>query len=142
MMWANLYSNNLEITQKFYTQMGFEFNSKYSSDEIVSFLFGINQFIINFFRKSKVQIDVNGEIGNWQKQSEVLFSFSATSKEEVDQWREKVLEAGGGIFSEPQNYLDGYTFCFSDPDGHKFNVLYWPGMQNAVRFKQLKNIEN
>ena len=49
-------------------------------------------------------------------------------QEEVDQWMEKAKQAGGTVFSEPQNYLQGYTFGFADPDGHKFNVLYWPGM--------------
>lgn len=128
MIWANLSSANLEVTHKFYTQLGFEFNDKHSSEEILSFLFGKDNFIINFFKKSRLKIDVNGAIGNWENQSEVLFSLSAASREEVDEWREKILEAGGAIFSEPQNYLEGYTFCFSDPDGHKFNVLYWPGM--------------
>lgn len=127
-IWANLSSNNLEVTHRFYTQLGFLYNGKPNTDEVLSFLFGKDGFIINFFKKSRLKIDVNGAIGNWKSQSEVLFSLSATSKEEVDEWREKVLEAGGTVFSEPQNYLEGYTFCFSDPDGHKFNVLYWPGM--------------
>ncbi|TDW47883.1 hypothetical protein EV144_104169 [Flavobacterium sp. 270] len=126
MIWGNLSSNNLQTTREFYTKLGFKFNGEH--DDAVSFVFGENKFIINFFTKERLKDETNGEIGNWEKQSEVLFSLSAKDKEEVDQWREKILEAGGTIFSEPQNYKEGYTFCFSDPDGHKFNVLYWPGM--------------
>lgn len=128
MIWGNLSSNNLDATRNFYTKLGFEFNGKHSSDDAASFLFGGNKFIINFFKKNKLKDDTNGSIGNWEKQSEVLFSLSANTRAEVDKWRDKVLECGGQIFSEPQNYGEGYTFCFSDPDGHKFNVLYWPGM--------------
>src|SRR4051812_23986261 len=95
MIWANLSSDNLEVTHQFYTKLGFEFNGIPGSDEILSFIFGKDRFIINFFKKSRLKIDVNGAIGNWESQSEVLFSLSAQSREEVDQWREKVLEAGG-----------------------------------------------
>ena len=128
MIWANFASDNLRATYEFYSKLGFESNNKHSSDENACFIFGKDKFIINFFKKSKLESDINGAIGNWKTQSEVLFSLSAKSKEEVDEWREKVLEAGGTVFSEPQNYEQGYTFCFADPDGHKFNVLYWPGM--------------
>jgi len=53
---------------------------------------------------------------------------SNVSREEVDLWYDKVKEIGGTIFSEPENFQEGYTFGFADPDGHKFNFLYWPGM--------------
>lgn len=128
MIWGNLASDDLKATYEFYTKLGFESNNKYSSDENASFNFGKDKFIINFFKRSKLETDINGAIGKWKTQSEVLFSLSAATREEVDSWREKVLEAGGSVFSEPQNYEQGYTFCFADPDGHKFNVLYWPGM--------------
>jgi predicted lactoylglutathione lyase len=128
MIWANLASTNLERIRKFYNSLGFRSNDTMSSNEIASFTFAHNSFIINFFIPSKVEDDSNGSIGKWHGQSEVLFSLQADSREKVDEWREKVHLAGGQIISEPQPYDQGYTFCFADPDGHKFNVLYWPGM--------------
>ncbi|PWB26222.1 VOC family protein [Flavobacterium sp. HTF] len=128
MIWANLTSEDLEATHKFYTQLGFESNVKHSSDEIASFSFGKDRFIINFFKKERLKDERNGGVGNWENQNEVIFSLSANSREDVDKWCEKVREACGEIFSEPQNYEQSYTCCFSDPDGHKFNFLYWPGM--------------
>ena len=128
MIWGNLASSNLERIRKFYNSLGFRSNDGMSNSEIASFTFADNNFIINFFIPEKVQDDTNGFIGNWKGQSEVIFSLQADSREKVDEWREKVVLAGGEIISEPQPYLDGYTFCFADPDGHKFNVLYWPGM--------------
>jgi uncharacterized protein len=128
MIWANLASANLERTRKFYNSLGFRSNDNMSSGELGSFTFANNNFIINFFIPSKVEDDGNGAIGKWKGQSEVLFSLQADSREKVNEWREKVHLAGGEIVSEPQPYDQGYTFCFADPDGHKFNVLYWPGM--------------
>lgn len=127
LIWANLVSNDLERTTKFYTELGFKANDKCKANEATSFFFGQNKFVINFFTKQRLEKDVNGNITN-PKDNEVIFSLSAVSKEEVNDWAEKVKSAGGTIFSEPQNYEEGYTFGFADPDGHKFNILYWPGM--------------
>lgn len=124
-IWANLVSNDLERTTKFYSALGFEPNGKI--DEGTSFFFGQNKFVINFFTEQRLKKDVNGNIGN-PKEKEVIFSLSAASKEEVNDWVEKVKSAGGTIFAAPQDYEKGYTFGFADPDGHKFNILYWPGM--------------
>ncbi len=124
-IWANLVSNDLERTTKFYAALGFKPNGK--SQELTSFSFGQSKFVINFFTKERLGKDVNGNISS-SKDNEVIFSLSANSKEEVNNWVEKVKSAGGTIFSEPQDYEEGYTFGFADPDGHKFNILYWPGM--------------
>jgi predicted lactoylglutathione lyase len=128
MIWANLASDNLERLRKFYNSLGFRSNDNMSNSELASFTFAKNNFIINFFIRPEVEDGMNGSIGKWESQSEVLFSLQAGSREEVDQWREKVHLSGGQIVSEPQPFKEGYTFCFADPDGHKFNVLYWPGM--------------
>lgn len=128
MIWGNLASENLERTRKFYNSLGFRSNDAMSNSELASFTFADNNFIINFFIPSKVDDETNGEIGKWKEQSEIIFSLQADSKEKVDEWRDRVYKLNAKIISEPQPYLSGYTFCFADPDGHKFNVLYWPGM--------------
>jgi uncharacterized protein len=124
-IWANFASSDLERTTQFYTKLGFEPNGR--MDDGTSFFFGQNKFVINFFTEERLNKDANGNIGI-PKDNEVIFSLSASSKEEVTNWVEKVKSAGGTIFAEPQAYEKGYTFGFADPDGHKFNILYWPGM--------------
>jgi predicted lactoylglutathione lyase len=124
-IWANLASSDLEKTTQFYTALGFESNGEMNDG--TSFSFGQNKFVINFFTVERLNKDVNGNIGI-PKDNEIIFSLSASSKEEVNNWVEKVKSAGGKIFAEPQDYEKGYTFGFADPDDHKFNILYWPGM--------------
>lgn len=124
-IWANLAVKDLERTTKFYTGLGFKSNG--SSSELTSFFFGDDNFIIHFFLKTQFE-KFAGEIADLSHGTEVMFTFSATNKEEVDTWAEAVRKAGGKIFMEPITYEQGYTFGFADPDGHKFNVLYWPGM--------------
>ncbi len=127
-IWANFASSDLEKTTAFYTALGFKPNGTYNTAEAASFLFGQNGFVINFFTEARLKKEVNGNLSVPLNGNEIIFSLSAKSKEEVELWVGKVKLAGGTIFAEPQNYEQGYTFGFADPDGHKFNVLYWPGM--------------
>jgi predicted lactoylglutathione lyase len=124
MIWANLVSTDIEKTVKFYSYLGFKLNGDPNPAESASFFFGANDFVINFFTGHRLGQTVNGNLSNPTNGNEIIFSLSAASREDVDKWPEKVKICGGTVFSEPQ----GYTFGFSDPDGHKFNVLYWPGM--------------
>ncbi|RVT76751.1 glyoxalase [Flavobacterium sufflavum] len=124
-IWGNLAVKDLERTTKFYTTLGFKPNG--NSEELSSFFFGDNNFVIHFFIKEQLEKFMPG-IADLSKGNEIIFSLSAKTKEEVDNWAAEVRKAGGTIFLEPTNYEQGYTFGFSDPDGHKFNVLYWPGM--------------
>ncbi|WP_426278153.1 VOC family protein [Chryseobacterium sp. S-02] len=127
-IWANLPIADLERTTKFYEELGFKSNNSVKSDELVSFSFGENNFIINFFLKDILEINTKMKFSDLKTGKEIIFSLSAESKEEVDEWMKAVENAGGIITTAPYTIEEGYTFGFSDPDGHAFNVLYWPGM--------------
>ncbi|WJS93682.1 VOC family protein [Flavobacterium johnsoniae] len=127
MIWANLAVQSIQKTIEFYSGLGFSQNGK-ETDELVSFSIAENNFIINFFIAKRLEKAIKGKLTNALNENEVVFSLSAQSREEVEQWVGIVQKAGGTIVSEPENYEQGYTFTFADPDGHKFNFLYWPGM--------------
>ncbi|HEY0899354.1 MAG TPA: VOC family protein [Sphingobacteriaceae bacterium] len=122
-IWANLGVADLERTTKFYTQLGFKSNG--ASKELTSFFVGEENFIIHFFLKNILQSNVKIEIADPKHGSEVVFTLSADSKEEMDTWEQEVKAAGGTILSEAEEFGKGYYgFVFSDPDGHVFNVFY------------------
>jgi predicted lactoylglutathione lyase len=129
-IWANLGIENVERTRKFYTALGFKANDPSGSheQELVSVMFAENGFIINFFLKESLHKNTRTEIADLKNGNEIIFSLSAESKQDVNSWVEIVKKAGGKIDVEPYEIGKGYTFVFSDPDGHKFNLLYWPGM--------------
>lgn len=124
-IWANLAVKDLERTTRFYTELGFKPNGR--SEKLSSFCIGDSNFIIHFFVKEQLEKFVP-KIADLSNGNEIIFSLSAKTKEEVDKCSEEVKKAGGEIFLEPTEYELVYTFGFSDPDGHKFNVLYCPGM--------------
>jgi predicted lactoylglutathione lyase len=129
-IWANLATNDLQRTTGFYTALGFKANNTNGSrsQELTSFSFGENDFIVNFFQKDILQKNTQTEISDLKNGNEIIFSLSAETRKEVDEWVEIVKNAGGKIVVKPYEIGQGYTFVFADPDGHKYNILYWPGM--------------
>lgn len=122
-IWANLAVNDLERTTKFYTELGFKPNG--FSKELTSFLVGDNNFVVHFFLKEVIETNTKVKMVDTVDASEVMFTLSAESKNQVDDWAKEVDKAGGKIVSEPEEFGEGYYgFVFADPDGHKFNVFY------------------
>lgn len=128
-IWANLAVKDIERTHKFYKKLGFKPNGAFSEEnELCSFLVGQDNFVVHFFSKDSAQFrtSMGGEIADLSQGNEVIFSLSADSKKEVDQWAETVKKAGGSVFSKPQKiFQEGwYGYGFEDLDGHKWNVFY------------------
>lgn len=122
-MWANFSVENLERTTSFYKQLGFKQNG--ASDQLTSFFFGDENFIIHFFLRDILEPAMKGPIVDAKAANEIIFTLAAESKEDVDNWEKEVREAGGIILSKPEEFGKGYYgFVFADPDGHKFNVFF------------------
>ena len=121
-IWANFSVKDAKRTSDFYTQLGFKANKPNNNPRLASFLFGGDDFVIHFFEQGS-QIDEYLTPGS-KNTSEIIFTLSAETAEEVKEWRNKVKVAGGKIFQEAgRDKTDHYGFAFADPDGHKFNVL-------------------
>ncbi|CAH0299989.1 hypothetical protein SRABI27_04357 [Pedobacter sp. Bi27] len=124
-IWANLGVKNVEKSRAFYNKLGFEKNAGLESDELASFLFGEDNFVIHFFKEDSLKKGMKGELADLSKGNEVIFTISAETKEEVDDWAVKVKDAGGSVFSPPEEFQGMCGCAFADPDGHKFNILKW-----------------
>ena len=121
-IWSNFGVSDLDRTTKFYKELGFRFNGR--STELTSFFVGDDNFVIHFFQKDVLQTNTKVNIADAQQASEVVFTLSADTKTDVDDWAKEVEKAGGKLVSRPEAFGDGYYgFVFADPDGHKFNVF-------------------
>lgn len=122
-IWANYGVADLDRATKFYTDLGFKSNG--ASNELTSFLFGDDEFVIHFFLKDILQSNVKINLNDSNKSNEIIFTISAESRAEVDSWEREVEKAGGKIISRAEEFGKGYYgFVFSDPDGHTFNVFH------------------
>jgi predicted lactoylglutathione lyase len=121
-IWANFSVQNLERTTAFYKQLGFKHNG--ASDQLTSFFFGDNNFIIHFFLRDALADGMKGKISDAKDGNEIIFTLSADTREEVDTWAKEIEQAGGTLVSRPEEFGDNYYgFVFADPDGHRFNVF-------------------
>jgi predicted lactoylglutathione lyase len=125
-IWANLPVKNVEKTRVFFKALGFKLNKGFDNGEqLASFLFGENNFVVHFFPHKTFKTASDNGIANTKEVSEILFTLSAESMKEVDKWAAKVKAAGGKIYSEPNEIQEGMYGCgFVDLDGHRWNVLY------------------
>lgn len=126
-IWANLAVKDLERTTKFYKTLGFKHKGT-QAGQLTSFSFGKNSFIINFFLKKVLETNGRSKIASTKPGNEVIFTLSAKTRKEIDDWVTLAKKAGGKITVKPYTIGTGCTFVFADPDGHKFNILLWPGM--------------
>ena len=121
-IWANFGVADLARTTSFYKELGFKHNG--ASDQLTSFFFGDDRFIIHFFLKEVLEPAMKGPIVDSGAGNEIIFTLSADTPEEVDRWAEEIKQAGGTLVSQPEAFGEGYYgFVFADPDGHKFNVF-------------------
>lgn len=128
MIWANFAVSDLARTTAFYTQLGFKANG--ASNELTSFKFGENDFVIHFFLKEVLETNTKSNLTDAQQTNEIIFSLSAKSTEQVDEWATAITAAGGQLVTQPEPFGKGYYgFIFTDPDGHRFNVFYMEGFQ-------------
>lgn len=124
-IWLNLPVRDVNRSKRFFEQIGFTPNEKKGGGEMVCFEVGEKQMTVLFFQEETFKGFTKCEITDTKCDSEVLISFDAESREEVDETAKKVWDAGGTVFSEPAEILGWmYGFAFADLDGHRWNMIF------------------
>jgi uncharacterized protein len=125
--WLNLPVKDIEKSKEFFTQLGFTFNiGRGNTDTSAALSMGAKGVIVMLFEEPSFKGFIgSSEIADTTKNTEVLLSFDAQSKEEVDQIAAKAVAAGGTSTHKPYE-MQGFMYgcVFADIDGHKWNVLY------------------
>jgi uncharacterized protein len=124
-IWLNLPVKDVNKSKEFFSGIGFSPDEKHTSADMACFKVGEKGITVLFFAEETFKGFTKNEISNTKAGSEVLISFDAESREEVDETARKVFEAGGSVFSEPteiQGWM--YGFAFTDLDGHCWNMVY------------------
>lgn len=125
-VWLNLPVKNVARSKDFFTAIGFRLNTHYgNSTDSASLLIGERDFVVMLFSEQVFKGFVQNELSDAQKTSEMLVSYDAESRAEVDEIAAKVLDAGGTLFAKPAEVQGWMYGCgFSDLDGHRWNVLH------------------
>ncbi|MNO71416.1 Glyoxalase-like domain protein [compost metagenome] len=124
-MWINLPVKELRKSREFFGKLGMAFHPRHeNSDEAAGLIVGDKSVMVMLFPEDTFKSFTGHEIADTQLGTEVLLSIDAESREEVDEWVKKVVQAGGTIFKAPSGEGWLYGAGFADLDGHRWNVLY------------------
>lgn len=124
-IWLNFPSKDLAKTKEFFEKIGFRLNQQQTTDQMVCFTVGAKETTVLFFPEETLKGFVKNEISDTKKGSEILISFDAESRDEIDETARRVFDAGGTIVAEPSE-IQGwmYGFAFADLDGHRWNQIF------------------
>jgi uncharacterized protein len=123
-LWINLPVKDIQKSKEFFTKIGFKFD-KNPTDQMAAMKVGSKETAVMLCAEALFSGFFGGSISDTKKGTEVLISFDAESREEIDELAKKVTDAGGTLYGKPaesQGWL--YGFGFNDLDGHKWNGLY------------------
>ena len=84
--WLNLPVKSVSKSRAFFTQLGFKFNPRFGEgDNCAGLMMGEKNVIVMLFEESAFKMYIPNQVANPKNGTEVLLSFDAQSKEEVDE---------------------------------------------------------
>jgi uncharacterized protein len=125
-LWINLPVKDVQRSKEFFSQIGFQFNDQHcSGDDSACMMVGDPAIVVMLFKDSTFQQFARQPLADTSVGTEVMFSIDAESREDVESLAQQVVDAGGTLFSIPQD-IQGWMYgCgFTDLDGHRWNSLY------------------
>jgi uncharacterized protein len=124
-IWLNLPVKDVAKSKVFFAKIGFTFNGQNDTEHSACMMVGDKNFVIMLFEESIFAEFAQTTITDTKRSAEILISIDAENREEVDEFAEKVVAAGGILFAKPaENQGWMYGCAFADLDGHRWNVLY------------------
>ena len=125
-IWINLPVKDIKRSKEFFSKIGFAFDTTHGdSDVSATMKIGTKNIVVMLFTESVFKGFVKAGIADANNFAEVLISFDAESRQEVDDLARRASEAGGVVYGQPGESQGWMYGCgFSDPDGHRWNALY------------------
>lgn len=124
-LWLNLPVKDPKRSKEFFIKLGFSFKDDRENPTMAAMMVGEKPVPVMLFEKNHLSKVMQSELPDTSKTSQMIISFDAESREEVDEIARKVKAAGGNVFSPPSE-IQGWMYgcAFADLDGHRWNALY------------------
>lgn len=125
-VFINMATSNVATAREFYAKLGFEINTRFSTDDNVFVILADNVQLIlgkpEFFK----QLGEQRDFVDTTTMTEATVAISAHSREEVDEIFGKAIAAGGKPFGDvvEEKEIGLYAHAFFDLDGHKIDINY------------------
>ncbi|MFE2044899.1 VOC family protein [Streptomyces sp. NPDC059477] len=123
MIFVNLPVSDLDASKKFFTELGYTINPRFSDDNTASVVIS-DTIVAMLLTQEFYGTFTKKEIADATRTSEVLVALSAESREKVDELVDRALAAGGTATGETQDQGFMYGRAFDDLDGHTWEIVW------------------
>lgn len=122
-MFVNLAVRDLKRSKDFFSNLGFEFNPRFTDDNAACMIVGGDAYVM-LLRESFFRTFTKREPCDTTKHTEGMYALSCDSRAEVDELVKKALASGGTPALDPTDHGFMYNWSFYDPDGHHWEVFW------------------
>ena len=122
-LYVNLPVKDLKKTVEFFSSLGFSFNATFT-DENAACLIVNDGTSVMLLVESYFATFTKKPVADAKAQTETLLALSCDSRDAVDAFIAKALEAGGSEYTEPKDYGFMYQRGIADLDGHQWEVFF------------------
>ncbi len=130
-LFVNISVRDLKQSMDFFSQLGFEFNPKFTDDNAACMIVNDGAYIM-LLAEPFFQTFTNNQICDTSSQTESLLALSCGSRAEVDELVNKALAAGGKHAKDPMDHGFMYGWSFLDLDGHHWEVFWMDSSASGV----------
>lgn len=123
MIFPNVPVKDLDRSIQFFTKLGFSFDERFT-DETATAMIVNDGAVVMLLTESKFKEFTKKDLVDARTHVEAIMAFSAESREDVDDFAEKALAAGGSPANEPLEMGFMYGRSFLDPDGHQWEIFW------------------
>jgi predicted lactoylglutathione lyase len=123
MLFVNIPVADLERSKAFFAELGFGFNPKFTDENSACMLVGEDAFVMLLSREKFAEFS-KLPIADPTTHALALYSFSVSSRDEVDAVSAAALAAGGTEADDAEDYGFMYSRSFYDLDGHGWQVMW------------------
>lgn len=122
-IFINLPVRDLQKSNRFFKELGFEFNPHFSNEQATCMLINDKAWVM-LLTESYFKTFIRKEISDTSRTTEVLVAIDRESSAAVDNFVDKALRLGAAEARDVQDLGFMYSRAFNDPDGHTWEVFW------------------
>lgn len=122
-LFVNLAVDDVARSRGFFEQLGFVFDDVYSNEKAACMVLSAEACVM-FLARDFFSGFTSRSICPTSTHTEALMAIACDSREEVDDYVNAAVAAGGSLARDPQDSGNMYAWSFYDPDGHHWEVFW------------------
>jgi len=122
-LFVNLPVADVERSKAFFANLGFSYDPRFTDETAACMPVGEHAFVMLLSREKFAEFS-KLPIADPTTHALALFSFSVSSRDEVDAVSAAALAAGGSEADDAEDFGFMYTRSFFDLDGHGWQVMW------------------